>query len=286
MSINKYNPATGELTPIAGGPVNAFCPIGTILPFGGATAPRGYLLCNGAQISKTEYKELYDVIGDAFGYSTDNTKFTLPDLREATTKGAGLSGRTNIHYKSDGVTLGAFIDDRIQDHTHQVYKNYETGATGGAGTTTTSGGLVETTGVHTGRNGTTTEVKAVGVNYIIKAKVVSNESDYPQQDNYSTDEVDTGKVWIDGKKIYRKVLLCTIATPLSASGFWTVVNGWTVSDATIEKYISIDYSGIDYGNRIDHEMTPGTTSLKFYCLSSNVTIPVGAALIIEYTKTT
>ena len=103
---------------------------------------------------------------------------------------------------------------------------------------------------------------------------------------YSTDEVDTGKVWIDGKKIYRRVLLCTIATPLSATGGWTTVNGWTVPDTAIEKYISIDCSNLDYGNRIDYQMIASSKALTFYCLSSNITIPVDAPLIIEYTKTT
>jgi len=62
-------------------------PIGAILPFAGALPPAGYLLCDGAEVSKTTYKLLFDVIKDTYirdtaleplqGYGT----FRLPDLR-------------------------------------------------------------------------------------------------------------------------------------------------------------------------------------------------------------
>lgn len=38
-------------------------PIGTILPYAGANAPYGYLLCDGSEIEKTKYSALFDVIG-------------------------------------------------------------------------------------------------------------------------------------------------------------------------------------------------------------------------------
>ena len=42
------------------------------------TAPQGWLECNGASVPKTKYPELYAVIGDTFGSTTDN--FTLPTI--------------------------------------------------------------------------------------------------------------------------------------------------------------------------------------------------------------
>lgn len=41
-------------------------PAGVIIPFAGTSVPTGCLLCNGAQVSKTDYSNLYDVIGDKF----------------------------------------------------------------------------------------------------------------------------------------------------------------------------------------------------------------------------
>lgn len=70
-------------------------PIGTLNPFLGSTAPYGYLICQGQKVSKTTYKELYEICGDTFGQSTD-TEFYLPDLR----------GQTIAGYKEGDSTFG------------------------------------------------------------------------------------------------------------------------------------------------------------------------------------
>ena len=121
MSVNKYNSTTGELERIAGGTLYADAPIGTISPFGGSVVPSGYLLCNGAEVLKTTYAELYAVIGDAFGTASANTKFMLPDLRESVPKGAGLTGHTvGAHLDADGLAIGEFLDDRVQNITGRL----------------------------------------------------------------------------------------------------------------------------------------------------------------------
>jgi microcystin-dependent protein len=178
MATYKYDKTTGELTKIAGGTLYADTPVGSIMPFGGTVIPTGWLACSGQAISRTDYADLFAVIGTYYGSGNGTTTFNVPDLREATPKGTGLSGKSNAHYSTGGITLGQFIDDQIQDHTHRAYKNFEGGATGGAGGQTTLGGLAETTGIYTGRKGNTTEVKAVGVNFIIKAKKVGAPTDF------------------------------------------------------------------------------------------------------------
>lgn len=70
-------------------------PIGTLNPFLGSTAPYGYLICQGQKVSKTTYRELYEICGDTFGQSTD-TEFYLPDLR----------GQTIAGYKEGDSTFG------------------------------------------------------------------------------------------------------------------------------------------------------------------------------------
>jgi microcystin-dependent protein len=59
-------------------------PIGTILPYAGPNAPYGYLLCDGAEVEKTKYQALYDVISTAFNGTVPlngvNT-YRLPDMR-------------------------------------------------------------------------------------------------------------------------------------------------------------------------------------------------------------
>ena len=53
-------------------------PIGTVVFYLGTTIPDGYLLCNGASLLRTEYPELFEVLGEKFG-SVDSAHFTLPD---------------------------------------------------------------------------------------------------------------------------------------------------------------------------------------------------------------
>ena len=64
-------------------------PTGVILPFGGSTVPEGFLLCNGAAISRTTYAKLFAAIGTLYGASDGATTFNLPDMRDRFAEGAG-----------------------------------------------------------------------------------------------------------------------------------------------------------------------------------------------------
>ena len=55
-------------------------PTGMILPFLGTSVPEGYLLCNGSNVSRTTYANLFSVIGTRFGAGDDSTTFKLPSL--------------------------------------------------------------------------------------------------------------------------------------------------------------------------------------------------------------
>ena len=56
----------------------AIVPIGTVVFYLGTTIPDGYLLCNGASLSRTEFPELFAVLRTKCG-SVDSAHFTLPD---------------------------------------------------------------------------------------------------------------------------------------------------------------------------------------------------------------
>ncbi|MEM7047818.1 MAG: tail fiber protein [Pseudomonadota bacterium] len=56
-------------------------PPGTIIMWAAATAPQGYLPCEGAAISRTTYADLFDVIGTTYGEGNGTTTFNLPDFR-------------------------------------------------------------------------------------------------------------------------------------------------------------------------------------------------------------
>jgi len=71
--------ATGE--DVLAADVNALVPPGVILPYGAATAPSGYLLCDGSAVSRTTYADLFSVIGTTYGAGDGSTTFNLPDLK-------------------------------------------------------------------------------------------------------------------------------------------------------------------------------------------------------------
>ena len=66
-------------------------PAGSIFWYAKETAPDGYLICDGSNISRTDYARLFDAIGTAFGEGDGETTFTLPDLRAKFVRGAGQS---------------------------------------------------------------------------------------------------------------------------------------------------------------------------------------------------
>ena len=84
-SVLVYRPSTGlirETRDVFVGDLGV--PIGAILPYAGAEAPYGYILCDGSELERTKYSDLYDVIGTTYNGTTAlngvNT-FKVPDLR-------------------------------------------------------------------------------------------------------------------------------------------------------------------------------------------------------------
>ena len=54
-----------------------------------ASAPTGYLLCNGAAVSRTTYAALYAVVGTTFGVGDGSTTFNVPNYQDRMPVGAG-----------------------------------------------------------------------------------------------------------------------------------------------------------------------------------------------------
>ena len=72
----------------------ATIPIGSILPYAGSTAPNGFLFCDGAEVPRSTYSQLFNIVGYTYkdasqliGYQS----FALPDLR-----GRFALGRDNM----------------------------------------------------------------------------------------------------------------------------------------------------------------------------------------------
>lgn len=72
--------------------VNQVVPIGTIIAFAANSAPTGYILCNGANVSRTTYSNLFAVIGTLYGAGDGSTTFTLPNLTDRFIEGSSTAG--------------------------------------------------------------------------------------------------------------------------------------------------------------------------------------------------
>ena len=69
-------------------------PAGTIIMTGASSAPTGYLLCDGSQISRSTYASLFAAIGTAYGTGDGSSTFDLPDLRDRFPLGKGTNNST------------------------------------------------------------------------------------------------------------------------------------------------------------------------------------------------
>lgn len=108
-----YQSANGVLTPLI--------PTGSIIQFGGSIAPAGWLLCNGQEISKTTYANLYTVISDVYGSPFFSTNFVLPDLRGRIPIGNGNLNGTGTSYPlgtRGGSESHVITISEMPSHTH------------------------------------------------------------------------------------------------------------------------------------------------------------------------
>jgi len=96
--------------------VNKLVPAGTIVAYGGNAAPTGWLLCDGSEVSRATYNDLYAVIGSSFGGGNGSTTFNVPDLRGVFIRGHHLGSNRDPDFT--GRTLGALQSDDFKSHDH------------------------------------------------------------------------------------------------------------------------------------------------------------------------
>lgn len=116
-------------------------PTGTVLPFAGPSAPAGYLFCDGSNISRETYSNLFSVLGVVYGAGDGSTTFRIPDLRGRAVYGRDNMGGTAANRLTNnlvGSTLGAsggietrtITTNQMPSHTHYVGVNQTGGSIG------------------------------------------------------------------------------------------------------------------------------------------------------------
>ena len=71
-------------------------PTGGILPYGGATAPSYFLLCDGSAVSRATYADLFGVISTTYGVGDGATTFNVPNLQGRFPLGYSASAPTKV----------------------------------------------------------------------------------------------------------------------------------------------------------------------------------------------
>jgi len=153
--------------------VSALMPTGTVLHFAGSSAPTGWLLCDGAAVSRTTYATLFALLSTTYGVGDGSTTFNVPNTSGIFISGVGSQTISSIAYSR---TLATRQGDAMQGHIHRI--NANNGATGGYINTITNNiaaasdigsGGPSTDGTNgTPRTGGETRPANIAFNHIIK----------------------------------------------------------------------------------------------------------------------
>ena len=91
--------------------------------------PSGYLLCDGSQVSRSTYSNLYEEIGTSWGYGNNMSTFNLPDLRGYFLRGVAFSSNRDPDVTSRtsqaqggniGNNVGSVQLSSFESHSHRV----------------------------------------------------------------------------------------------------------------------------------------------------------------------
>ena len=97
-------------------------PYGTIIQYGGASAPGGWLFCDGTSYNKVMYADLFGAIGNIYGGLAGDLSFNVPDFRGrvgvCAGHGSGLTNRT-LNQKS-GEETHILTTGEMPTHTHNL----------------------------------------------------------------------------------------------------------------------------------------------------------------------
>ena len=162
-------------------------PSGGLMMWPTASAPLGWLLCNGQAVSRTTYAALFAIIGTTFGVGDGSTTFNLPDYRDRMPIGAntiasvaGTGGSKDAIVVSHTHTATSAVTDPGHSHGIQTYAgsyadngvshSYSTNPVQVMSTNTATTGIsVATTVNSAGASGTNANLPPyLGINFIIK----------------------------------------------------------------------------------------------------------------------
>lgn len=309
------NPDTNKWEEVFLPPTGDTLPVGSISAYGGEKIPTNWLKCNGEAISRTDYPDLFKAIGTTYGSGDGSKTFNLPDLSERVAVGNAGDGEFSLG-TTGGEKTHTLTVDEMPAHKHEL--TIEGGGSldasgvkwlSGTNMRKYAGDMIENAGGSKAHNNMQ---PYIALNFIIKAKqsvgvvgtVTSNINDINDnavpsaktvkdyvKEIYSTNEVKTNKVWIDGKPIYR-IVINMGDIPSNSS---KIINH---NIKNIDFVTSVSGLGVTSTNHYNIPFSPNEamfSGLSVSMRASSTEISVSASKVVsghtiygimEYTKTT
>lgn len=118
-------------------------PVGVVMPRLSSTVPFGWLVCNGAEVSRVTYSQLFAVIGTTYGPGNGTTTFNLPNLQDHFLMGA--SNTVNVG-DFGGENRHVLTIAELPAHTHPFTPEVSGDATPSSLTRITAGNANQTFG--------------------------------------------------------------------------------------------------------------------------------------------
>ena len=298
-------------------------PIGSMMPCGSnKDIPSNWKICDGSELSRETYAELFKVIGTCYGEGDGETTFNLPDKRGRVSVGLD---EEQEEFNSIGLKGGSKY---LQKHNHiyersPLYYAEQTGSQNAVGekSSLTNNVIASTHNAGEGDSGnlqpyevdvwiikvsnvvgvlenenanvidnltstSTTDVLSANMGREISEKLENSLKQTKQV--YSLEEKVVG-TWHNNKPIYRKVIITT--TPATANQWTDIDTGIENIDEHISKNISYKVNNLTYFADAYENST-----YRFLAVpnGSKVSVLVGIAgwcskpmtMVLEYTKTT
>lgn len=160
-------------------------PPGIVSAFAGASAPAGWLICDGSTISRTTYSALFAAIGTVYGAGDGSSTFKIPDLRGEFVRGLdagrGVDASRALGSSQSSANLSHSHGGSVSGGSH-AHDGTISNTTGGGATnaqpllvpnpTNPSSGTMTATGTHShtvsADGGTESRPRNIAMNYIIK----------------------------------------------------------------------------------------------------------------------
>lgn len=235
----KYRDENGQWQDILLPATGDTYPIGSMAPFAGIVVPTNWLKCDGSQYNKSDYPELYKVIGDTWNLEGDNddTKFRVPDMSERAAIGATnefpvgtLLGEKEVQLTIDELPSHSHRYERVEGVTN--FGGYFGGAAMSAdGTLNTTGNGTANTGGNEPHNNIPPSAATM---YIIKAKNSAGflgvvTEDISDENENAVPSAETVKEYVDEKAKPNYIVATVTDAQALSSNYKVTINSTSES---------------------------------------------------------